>query len=137
MLNSIRSIVLFAITAAALAPDRGTIRGTVTDPTGAAVPEAVVTVKNVNTGLTQIVKTSADGVYSIPYLPVGDYTVTTDKAGFRKALLKNFNMTERVHLEVRASASNGLTRVVLAAPNTTPRNIQLRGQGFLRKSSPR
>ena len=57
------------------------------------------------------------------------------------ALLKNFDITERVHLEVRASASNGSNRVVLAAPNTTqnsstfgfittaqsnaPRNIQL------------
>src|SRR6266478_6827287 len=68
-----------------LAQDRGTIRGVVTDPSGAAVPEASITVKNVNTGLTQTVKTSADGVYTVPYLQVGDYTVTTDKAGFRKA----------------------------------------------------
>ena len=56
-----------------------------TDPSGATVPEATVTVKNVNTGLTQTVKTSADGVYNVLYLPAGDYTVTTEKAGFRKA----------------------------------------------------
>ena len=49
------------------------------------MPEATVTVKNVNTGLTQTVKTSADGVYNVLYLPAGDYTVTTEKAGFRKA----------------------------------------------------
>jgi len=57
------------------------------------------------------------------------------------ALIKNFDIHEKVHLEVRASASNALNRVVLAAPNTTqnsstfafittaqgnsPRNIQL------------
>src|SRR5262245_3896811 len=67
------------------AQDRGTIRGTVTDPTGAAVPEAAVTARNANTGLTQTSKTGVDGVYSLPYLPVGDYSVTTEKVGFRKA----------------------------------------------------
>src|ERR1039457_1164027 len=68
-----------------LAQDRGTIRGVVTDPSGGTVPEATVTVKNINTGLTQTVKTSADGVYSVLYLPAGDYTVTTEKPGFRKS----------------------------------------------------
>lgn len=68
-----------------LAEDRGTIRGVVTDQSGGAVPSAIVTVKNVNTGLTLTVKTEADGVYSVLYLPSGDYTVTTEKAGFQKA----------------------------------------------------
>src|ERR1051325_1993721 len=68
-----------------LAEDRGTIRGVVTDQSGGAVPSAIVTVKNVNTGLTLTVKTEADGVYSVLYLPSGDYTVTTEKTGFQKA----------------------------------------------------
>src|SRR5437660_2472362 len=86
MLTCLRSRALLGmIVSLAFAQDRGTIRGTITDPTGAAVPEATVTVKNVNTGLTQTVKTSSDGVFTVPYLPVGDYTVATDKAGFRKA----------------------------------------------------
>ncbi len=68
-----------------LAQDRGTIRGVVTDQSNATVPEATVTVKNINTGLTETVKTSSDGVYSVLYLPAGEYTVTTEKAGFRKA----------------------------------------------------
>ena len=81
-----RIFVLALISAVSgLAQDRGTIRGVVTDATGATVPDATVTIKNVNTGLTQTVKTSADGVYSVLYLPAGDYTVTTEKAGFRKA----------------------------------------------------
>src|SRR5712691_7603813 len=78
-------VLCFAITTAALAQDRGTIRGTVADPSGAAVPDALVTVKNVNTGLAQTAKTGVDGVYNVPYLPVGDYAVTTEKIGFRKA----------------------------------------------------
>src|SRR3984893_12261651 len=86
MLNFSKFIALLVIAGAlALAQDRGAIRGTITDQSGAAVPEATVTVKNVDTGLTQTVRTSADGVYTVPYLPVGNYTVTTDKTGFRKA----------------------------------------------------
>src|SRR6266705_1602896 len=80
-----RFLVVLLLAGSGFAQDRGTIRGVVTDPSGATVPEATVTAKNVNTGLTQTVKTSADGVYSVLYLPAGDYTVTTEKAGFRKA----------------------------------------------------
>src|SRR3954451_6099325 len=68
-----------------LAQDRGTIRGTVTDQSTAAVPEAVVTVRNIDTGLVQTVRTGTDGVYNVLYLPVGNYTVSTSKPGFRKA----------------------------------------------------
>jgi hypothetical protein len=86
MRNFAKSLTLLAIAGAlAFAQDRGSIRGTIRDQSGAAVPEATVTVKNVDTGLTQIVKTSGDGVYAVPYLPVGNYTVSTDKTGFRRA----------------------------------------------------
>src|SRR5262249_32827542 len=72
-----------------LAQDRGTIRGIVTDETGASVPGATVTVRNVDTGLSQTVTTGVDGVYSVPYLPVGRYVATTEKSGFRKAEATN------------------------------------------------
>ena len=78
-------VVILLLAGSGFAQDRGTIRGVVTDPSGATVPEATVTVKNVNTGLTQTVRTSADGIYNVLYLPAGDYIVTTEKSGFRKA----------------------------------------------------
>src|SRR5258708_10177881 len=78
-------VVILLLAGFVFAQDRGTIRGVVTDPSGATVPDATVTVKNINTGLKQTVKTSADGVYNVLYLPAGDYTVTTEKQGFRKA----------------------------------------------------
>jgi hypothetical protein len=62
---------------------RGTILGTATDPSGAVLPGASVTVKNVATGLARTTETSADGSYSLPELPIGTYTVTVTLAGFQ------------------------------------------------------
>jgi Carboxypeptidase regulatory-like domain/TonB dependent receptor/TonB-dependent Receptor Plug Domain len=62
---------------------RGTILGTVTDPSGAVVAGAKVSVKNVGTGLERTTDTSADGSYSLPELPIGTYTVTISQGGFQ------------------------------------------------------
>src|SRR5579862_5692533 len=62
---------------------RGTILGTVTDPQGAVVAGAKVTVRNVNTGLERTTQTSSDGSYAIPELPTGSYTVTVTQSGFQ------------------------------------------------------
>ena len=62
---------------------RGTILGTVSDPQGAVVPGAKVTVHNIDTGLERTTQTSADGSYSVPELPVGTYTVTVTQSGFQ------------------------------------------------------
>ena len=65
---------------------RGTILGTVTDPSGAVVAGAKVTAKNPATGLERTTQTSADGSYSIPELPLGTYTVTITQSGFQSAV---------------------------------------------------
>jgi hypothetical protein len=62
---------------------RGTILGTVTDPSGAVVAGATVTVKNVGTGLERTTQTSADGSYALPELQIGTYTVTITLTGFQ------------------------------------------------------
>jgi hypothetical protein len=68
---------------------RGTILGTVTDPQGAVVAGAKVTVHNINTGLDRTTQTSADGSYSIPELPIGTYTVMATQSGFQTAVISN------------------------------------------------
>src|SRR3954466_13072120 len=68
---------------------RGTILGTVTDPQGAVIPGAKVTVHNVNTGLERTTQTSEDGSYSVPELPIGTYNVTATQAGFQTAVISN------------------------------------------------
>src|SRR5207248_9820920 len=71
---------------------RGTILGTVTDPQGAVVSGAKVTVRNVNTGLERTTQTSADGSYSIPELPTGAYTVSISQSGFQTAMTGNISV---------------------------------------------
>ncbi len=65
---------------------RGTILGTVTDPSGNVIAGATVKVKNTGTGLERTTTTSADGSYAIPELPVGTYSVTITQTGFQTAV---------------------------------------------------
>jgi Carboxypeptidase regulatory-like domain/TonB dependent receptor-like, beta-barrel len=70
------------------------ITGTVSDPTGAAVPNAKVTVKNEATGVEWRTVSSATGAYTVRDLPPGTYTVMVEAAGFQK------NSTVHVGAEV-------------------------------------
>ncbi len=60
----------------------GSLGGTVRDPSGASVPEAIVTVRNVATGYTQSVATDLNGAFLFSRLPVGDYGLRVEKQGF-------------------------------------------------------
>ena len=59
------------------------LNGTITDPSGAAVPNAKVTVTNTATGLTRTTETSEVGLYSFTALPVGTYDLSVDAKGFK------------------------------------------------------
>src|SRR5215468_12793603 len=61
-----------------------TIRGTVTDPQGGVVAHAHVSIKNAS-GFSRSQETTSNGAYSFDLIPVGDYDVTIEAAGFRKA----------------------------------------------------
>jgi hypothetical protein len=65
---------------------RATLTGTVTDASGAVVGKAVVTATNVDTGSTYTAQTSDAGVYYIPYVVPGTYTVQASAAGFKTAI---------------------------------------------------
>ncbi|HEY6263371.1 MAG TPA: carboxypeptidase-like regulatory domain-containing protein, partial [Candidatus Acidoferrum sp.] len=62
----------------------GSIQGTVTDPNGGAIPGASVTARNLDTGLTQSTTTTEAGIYSLPNLPPGRYSVTVEAPNLKK-----------------------------------------------------
>jgi hypothetical protein len=58
--------------------------GTVRDASGAVVPGATVSLTNIQTNVTQKVQSGTDGNYSFALIPVGQYRLTVERAGFRK-----------------------------------------------------
>ncbi len=114
-----RSAVWFWLCAAAVAcvpasaqQVLGGITGSVTDSTGSVIPAASVTVKNVETNLEVKVITQTNGSYLVPNLPIGSYTVSIAKEGFKTenhtAILVEGNRISTVngHLEVGAVATS-------------------------------
>ena len=61
----------------------GSIRGTITDPAGGAVPQVTVTATNTATNVSHQAMTQEDGGYSFLQLPIGDYTLKVEKTGFQ------------------------------------------------------
>src|SRR6266571_2995984 len=98
---------------------RGTILGTVTDPSGAVVTGAKVTAKNVNTGLERTTQTSADGSYSIPELPIGTYTVTVSQSGFQTSSTTNVAVDVAAERRVDVALKTGEAVTVVEVSGET------------------
>src|SRR5262252_4131439 len=69
------------------------ISGTVLDPTGAAIPGASITVKNVGTAFTRTVISDDQGRYVAPELPIGEYEVQASLAGFQTVVRRGISLT--------------------------------------------
>jgi Carboxypeptidase regulatory-like domain/TonB dependent receptor len=68
---------------------RASIQGVVTDPQGAVVSGATVTLKNLDTNQTQTAATDANGIYNFSALAASKYSLTVEKTGFTKKVLEN------------------------------------------------
>jgi hypothetical protein len=71
----------------------GQIEGTVLDANGAVVPNATVTVKNVETGVEREVKTDESGFYRVPLLPLGTYRITVEAPNFKRLVREGVSLT--------------------------------------------
>ena len=100
--------------------DRGTITGTVTDPTGAVVPNAGIQVTNSETSAVYKVATTNTGNYTLANLPVGMYVLTVDAPGFKKferpGLTVQVAETVRVDAVLQVGASTDTVTVSAEAP---------------------
>ncbi|MEZ5399353.1 MAG: carboxypeptidase regulatory-like domain-containing protein [Bryobacteraceae bacterium] len=85
-----RIAATFAIVSTLFAQgERGTFNGTIGDPTGAVIPAAAVKARNTATGVESTSETTSAGVYRMPYLPPGTYTITVTAPGFKTSVREN------------------------------------------------
>ena len=119
-----RAALAFALTTLGLSlPARaqeitGTIVGTVTDETGAAVPGATVAVRHAGTGVTREFLTTDTGRYTAPFLPVGEYEVSVSLTGFQPTVVKGIALHVNDRLQIDAALKLGqLTDVVEVTAN--------------------
>src|SRR5581483_4579093 len=86
----------------------GTVLGTVEDSSGAIVPNAKVTLTEVNTGISHTTQTNGSGNYTFPNTPEGNYSVSVESTGFKKETKENvrvdINMNARVDLTLQPGA---------------------------------
>src|SRR5438477_1203894 len=94
----LHSVLILAITIVAASPayaqvSGATLSGTITDPSGAAIAGAKVSIANKATGVARDVTADAAGFYSAPNLLPGPYEVTTSASGFSTAKQSDLTLT--------------------------------------------
>ncbi len=110
-----------------------TLLGTVTDASGAVVPNAKLTVTETQTGIIHASKSNESGNWIVPDLPPGAYQVDVEAAGFKKELRKDIalqvNTSQRVDIQLQPGSITetievGATTAVLQTDRAdTGRNI--------------
>jgi hypothetical protein len=98
----------------------GGVVGTITDTSGAVIPQAKVTIKNVGTGVARSTTTDASGNYSFPYVVPASYSVAASKQGFatvtQHSVMVSVNSTVRVDLTLRVGRMAQIVTVSSETP---------------------
>src|SRR3982075_4678919 len=97
-----------------------TLSGVVTDSSGAAIPNAPVSIKNEATGEIREVTTNGDGIYSAPNLIPGLYEVSVSAAGFKKLVQPAITLTVGAQRELNLSLKPGQTTEVVEVTDIPP-----------------
>ena len=101
-------ILIFGPSRAFAQGGTGTITGTVTDPKGLAVPDAQVTILNMDTGIARPPISSTDaGLYTAPFLAPNHYQVSVAKDGFRDLYPKRPGIARRPNADDQRAAHRG------------------------------
>lgn len=100
---------------------RATLTGIVTDPSGAAVPAATVKTTHNGTNAIKETKTTADGVYTVPYLDPGVYTIEVSAPGFQT--LKRDKITlvvaQKLNLPLQLTVGQATTEITVTGQQET------------------
>jgi hypothetical protein len=90
--------------------ERGTIAGSVTDPSGAAVPNAKVTATEMSTNVATGTVTNDAGDYTLPNLPAGQYNVRVEREGFNSSVRTGITLNASATVRADATLAVGSTR---------------------------
>ncbi len=118
-----RSLLWAAVLLSAIAwaqQDRATLVGTVTDPTGAVVPQVKVTIVQTSTTLTVETRTNEQGQFRAPNLPIGEYRVEFEAPGFRKLVRDGIRLSIQDVIRVDARLEVGATSESLTVTAEVP-----------------
>lgn len=123
------ALLAFAILPAAAQDATGRIVGIVTDSSGAVMPKVKVTATNVETGVSSSSMTADDGSYQVLLLPIGDYRVSAEAQGFRKALTVpqklEINQSLKVDFKMEVGATSDTVQVESRASGVETVNAQI------------
>lgn len=97
---------------------RGTIAGNVTDPSGAVVPAATVTIQNTETNVASTVTTNNEGSYSFPLLLPGKYKVTATATNFKTSIRQELQLNIDDRLTIDFQLEIGTTADVTIVADT-------------------
>ncbi len=107
----------------------GQIEGTVTDSVGGSIPNAPITVKNIETGAERSVTSDASGFYRIPLLPLGTYRVTVEVANFKRLVREGITLsagqTATVNVTLELGGLSETVTVSSDAPIADPGKIDV------------
>src|ERR1700759_4752935 len=116
-------IFLFFLVLSAASPAQTldtSILGTVTDVSGAVLPNATVTVSSAATGFSKKATTAANGEFSVTYLTPGSYNVTASANGFdsseQKGIILEINQQARITLALRPGSATQVVEVEATQP---------------------
>src|SRR5581483_675496 len=98
-----------------------TVTGAVTDATGASIPIAKIDVKNEATGVTSATVTNGAGRFSLPFLPIGSYTISVTAKGFAGQSKSGVDLTagQMLDLKFALAVGNIQQNVTVAAESTS------------------
>ncbi len=106
-----------------------TVSGVVADPSGAAVPGAKVTATDTLRGATWTTESNGEGIYRLPRLPVGKYTLKVEAAGFRSVVHPEFtlelNQVARIDIQLKLGTVTQAVEVTAAPPLLQTTNAQV------------
>lgn len=113
---SVVAVILVALAMCGVAWSQsvqGVVTGTITDPSGAVVPNVKVTLTNEGTNVSQTATTGSDGLYRFPLVPPGTYTLTTEAGGFANEKISGIvvQASQVVPVKVRLQIATGQTTV--------------------------